>query len=139
LALFAGAFFHIIVGPRPRYLYLGGWQFYGWGIGAIFGTYLASRYSSWGLDLNASKSYSDDARLHRDVSADFDEDAIRTETKIGRSELYWSAFTGYAESRTVFILYLSRKLFLIIPKQPLASAEIDCLRELFRRKLPEKK
>lgn len=55
---------------------------------------------------------------------------------IGEGTAKWSAFTKFQETRNLFMLQMGARMFRVIPKRALSTAEIDELRELLRRKLP---
>jgi hypothetical protein len=96
--------------------------------------------SSWlGQDLGASKNFGEEAQLRREVTVEFSDDGIRSENSAGNSETKWIAFIGYAESDSVFLIYLTKKLFFIIPKSAFSSDDLKEFRELLQQKLPLKK
>ena len=48
--------------------------------------------------------------------------------------MHWDKFIKYAESKRNFLLYLTKNLYIIIPKAKLAKEDVDDLRDLLHKK-----
>jgi drug/metabolite transporter (DMT)-like permease len=135
--LIGGWFFHLVVGPRPRYLYLTGphrpmtWA---WDIGALVGIFLVCGYF-FSQSLPASKNYAEDDQIGQELVAEVSDSSIRIETVAGHTELFWTALKSYTESEVLFLIYLSKKPFLAFPKRAFAGDDLNQFREFLASRL----
>ncbi len=63
------------------------------------------------------------------------EEGIRLDYRIGRTEATWQAFTHYLETDEMFLLYRSPHQFHILPKRIFQPAQLDEFRELLKHKV----
>lgn len=135
--LIGGGFFHLVVGPRPRYLYLSGpyrLTTWAWEIAVFVGLFLVCTYF-FSQSLAASKNYAEDDQIGQELVAEFSDSRIRIEAASGHTEILWTAFKTYIESELLFLIYFSKKRFLAFPKRAFAEDDLNQFRELLASKV----
>ncbi len=85
------------------------------------------------LPRRARHRFAQQKPLHSEVQLTWSEDGITFETESGYSRHAWDEFEKWAESRAVFILFYTDRLFSFVPKRALSAGEADELRSLLRR------
>jgi len=63
------------------------------------------------------------------------DEGLHTVSDISDGAAKWSAFTRFDETENLFMLRMGARLFRVIPKRALSTAQVDELRELLRSKL----
>ena len=84
------------------------------------------------------RCYAKDRRWQQQFTADISEDGIHLESVDFDANLKWTIYLRFIESNKVFLLYQTGRMFNLLPKVAFAPGEIEELRELLRRKLPDK-
>ncbi|MCU1309371.1 MAG: YcxB-like protein [Candidatus Angelobacter sp.] len=60
-------------------------------------------------------------------------------TKFGNSTTLWAAFPKWREERSVFVLHTSPYVFHVLPKRAFGPEQVEELREMLKRNIPDKK
>ncbi len=84
------------------------------------------------------RAFSNRPELQQEYAVRVDDQGIRFEGAISSFGWTWPAFTGSAESEKVFLVFVSRSAFAILPKRIFGPGEADQFREILRQKLPRK-
>src|SRR5206468_11735019 len=107
-----------------------------WGVvvGAVVGRVLGRRW--WRAA--GRGALSNRAELQQEYVVHIDEQGIRFDGPISTVGWTWPAFTGSAESEKIFLVFVSRFAFAILPKRIFGAGEADQFREILRQKLPRK-
>jgi hypothetical protein len=82
------------------------------------------------------RAFSGRPELAQEYTIEADESGVVFSGAISRMQWSWAAFIKFAESKKLFLTYLSPCVFVILPKRILSPGETDQLRELLRQKLP---
>lgn len=90
-------------------------------------------------DFMAKQKFRTDGRIRREMTVDFSAEGLRAESAGIESFSAWNKFEGYAESSRVFLLFLSRRQFLLFPKRAFPAPEIGPFRELLQKSVPRMK
>lgn len=80
------------------------------------------------------RRFSEERSLHGEVRLSWSEDHLTFETSNGHSRHSWDEFGKWAESKAVFIVFYTERLFSFVPKRVLSSNEVEELRELLARR-----
>ena len=86
-------------------------------------------------DYMAKRKFRSDGRIRREMTVEFSGAGVDAQTGETQSQSPWNSFVGYAESSSVFLLFLSPRLFLVFPKRVFELAQIGAFRELLHEKL----
>ncbi len=87
--------------------------------------------------LNARKFFAD-PRNAQPTRYQFSDSGVLIEHSTGNGDLNWTAFVKAKETRSCFLLYVTKAWARVIPKRCLADqAEVTALRELVRKHLPQ--
>lgn len=86
-------------------------------------------------DFNARRKFRADERIRREMTLDFSPAGLYARSGRMETDSPWKSFAGYAESASVFLLFLSPKLFLVFPKRAFPPSEIGPFRDLLRQNL----
>ena len=89
----------------------------------------------FGSRLSIRRSFRQDNRLQQPFEAVVSQDGIDISSQTGSSKYAWSAFTRYAESRNLFLLYQAPKIFNVFPKRAFAPGEEESFRSLLSERL----
>jgi YcxB-like protein len=92
-------------------------------------------YCGFALRLHFKKLYQNDRRLQFGRTAEISEDGIHVVTPDSDSRMKWSSFVRILESDRVFVLFLARWSFGVVPKSAFATGEVDSFRELAHQKI----
>ncbi len=84
------------------------------------------------------RAFSNRPELQQEYVVHVDEQGIRFDGPISSFGWTWPAFTGFAESEKVFLVFVSRWAFAILPKRIFGAREADQFREILRQNLPRK-
>jgi len=84
------------------------------------------------------RAFSNRPELQQEYVVHVDEQGIRFEGPISSFGWTWPAFTGFAESEKIFLVFVSRYAFAILPKRIFGAGEADQFREVLRQKFPRK-
>ena len=84
------------------------------------------------------RNYAKDRRFQEQFTAEISDDVIKTQSATFDSTVKWEYFLRVVESHKLFLLYVSPRLFHMIPKRGFAPGEADQFRELLKGKLPPK-
>ena len=84
------------------------------------------------------RAFSNRPELQQEYVVHVDEQGIRFDGPISTFGWTWPAFTGSAESEKIFLVFVSRYAFAILPKRIFGAGEADQFREILRQKLPGK-
>ena len=87
-------------------------------------------------DLAASKQYIEEPGFQCPVTMHFSEENVRVESETINSEVSWNSFTHCVASESLFLLYLSRKRFFIIPKRVFTADQVAEFCQLLQKKVP---
>ncbi len=89
-------------------------------------------------NLIAKRTFAKDGRLRQEFTVDFTDQGVEASsaTSTGRND--WCNYVRFAESKNVFLSYLSARLFSIFPKRAFAPGEVEEVRQLLQRKLRAK-
>jgi len=81
------------------------------------------------------KDFQNHPNFPREQTLLIDDSGLHWKTEVANNDTLWTAYTGYRETKNLFLLYLGKRLFQVIPKRALSSNDLDSLRELLREKL----
>ena len=83
-----------------------------------------------------------DFRKHPNFSVpqvvNFDDEGLHVISDIAEGTAKWPAFTRFHETPSPFMLHLGARLFRVIPKRALSASQLEELRQLLQRKIPNK-
>ena len=86
--------------------------------------------------LSARKALAD-KRLAKGIKYEFRDAGIHLESSVASADLQWGAFLNAVETRWAFLLLPTKNVAHTLPLRCFGSpAEIDAMRELLRRNLP---
>ena len=85
------------------------------------------------------KSYRGYKAIQQAYDFDFSESGVKCKSDLSASELNWNLYTGFREGEDMFLLYMSRDTFQVVPKRAIALEDIGTFRELLARKISLKK
>jgi hypothetical protein len=71
------------------------------------------------------------------VEASVSEAGVNFQTQKGTTDLLWTAFVRYLETKNLFLLYPQRNLFIMIPKRGFPPEELPAVREVFQQHLAD--
>jgi hypothetical protein len=75
--------------------------------------------------------------LHRELRYDINDDAVAITTDTSSSEMKWETFDRFAESKNLFLLFVGKFVFYMIPKRAFADAsEVSEFRRLASTRVP---
>jgi hypothetical protein len=66
------------------------------------------------------------------------DEGFHSVSDIAQGTAKWTAFTKFHETQNFFMLLMGARLFRVIPKRALSAAQIDELRQLLHRHLPNR-
>jgi YcxB-like protein len=75
--------------------------------------------------------------LQDERSMDITEEGISTSSSYGEGKLKWDAFSRCVETPHLFLLSIPPRLFHTIPKRAFAPGEVDAVRQLLEKKIPQ--
>ena len=81
------------------------------------------------------KAYRKNPSLQQQLTAQIDNDGVDVTSEVSQSKRLWTGFTGYCETKNVWLLYQTTLSFLVIPKAAFSSEQLDAFRTLVRAKL----
>lgn len=81
------------------------------------------------------KGFQDHPNFGREQVLRIDEDGFHSKNEVQQSDTHWRAYLGWRETRNLFVLYLGKSLFQVIPKRAFSSEELGDLRQLLQNKL----
>lgn len=84
------------------------------------------------------RAFSGRPELRQEYKVDIDDSGIVFEGPISGVHGTWPAFIKFTEDKSVFLAFVSPCMFVILPKRLLKSDQADELRDLLKKKLPEK-
>jgi hypothetical protein len=78
--------------------------------------------------------------LRKKIRWEISPDNLRVLTPNSTSEMTWAAFSGFVESKNLFLLYPSKLMFYMFPKRAFGSSDaVESFRELIKSKVPPRK
>lgn len=84
------------------------------------------------------RCYAKDRRLQPPFTADISEGDIHLESVDFDANLKWTIYLRFIEADKVFLLYQAGRMFNLLAKLGFAPGELEQVRPLLRRKLPDK-
>jgi hypothetical protein len=85
------------------------------------------------------RQYRLDKNLQYEVTMEIDGDGIVSSNLVDSGRTLWQGFHRALEANSVFTLYPSDKIVVIIPKRAFTPEQLTEFRELLARKIPQKK
>lgn len=82
------------------------------------------------------RAFSKRPELAQEFDVDISDVGIIFEGPISGTRWTWQAFIKFAETKQLFLTYLSPCAFVILPKRLLGSDQVDALRVTLQKKLP---
>ncbi|MEQ9481573.1 YcxB family protein [Coleofasciculus sp. F4-SAH-05] len=78
-----------------------------------------------------SGHYKNDPRMHQCVTVDLDENTIQVTSADATAQYQWKGFDYFIEADNVFNLYISKRIFFMIPKRGFSNSEqLDSFRNI---------
>lgn len=74
------------------------------------------------------------SRLTLPYEVTFDETGVTMKTKTNKSRMSWQQVVSYHEAADLFLLFPTKRTFLIYPKRMFSAKQIEELRKLLKRK-----
>jgi len=71
-------------------------------------------------------------------TAELDDNGVFAKSPIAESRYSWDMFIDWVESKTVFLCYMSPRMFVIIPKREMKAGDVSALRSLLQRNVRHK-
>ncbi len=96
----------------------------------VFGLFLI-----FGWRIPVSRAYRADRRLQQEWSATIGEEGIELQGEAAKAEYSWRAFVRFVETKNLFVLYHSPRLYNAFPKRSFAPGEADAFRALAQQKV----
>ncbi|SRR6266478_761522 len=104
---------------------------------AFYGLYTIS-YAAFLAPRKIKKEFAQYPDRASEKIMEFNEEAVLLQTSHGKSEMHWARFSRFVETEKLFVLLAPPRFLVTIPKRAIAPNESDQLRELLKRKLPNK-
>ncbi|MEQ8539273.1 MAG: YcxB family protein [Coleofasciculus sp. D1-CHI-01] len=83
-----------------------------------------------------SGNYKNDPRMHQCLTVELDENTIQVTSADATAQYQWKGFDYFIEADNVFNLYVSKKIFFLIPKRVFSNSEqIDSFRNIIIEKI----
>ena len=64
------------------------------------------------------------------------EEGLQTSSELGGGIVKWPAFTKFKETKNLFMLYMGARMFRVVPKRAIPTAQVNDFRTLVKNKLP---
>jgi uncharacterized membrane protein len=90
-------------------------------------------YCGFGLRLYFRRLYQKDHRFKHDVTAEISDQGIHLVTQFSDSQIKWNGFVRFLESKNIFMVFMARWSFLILPKRAFSAGEADEFRAILQR------
>ena len=87
------------------------------------------------LRFQVRQSFRRDTRLQGQFGAAISDSGIDVSSSTATSKYTWHAFTRYVETKNLFVVYHSSRLFNIFPKHAFSREEAEAFRSLLNEKL----
>ncbi len=95
-------------------------------------------FSIFARRISAARYFKKNPSLRKEYKAQFDEDGVEWWSEDLHTKSGWSNFLRWQESKSVFLLYPTTRIFNIIPKRAFAPGEVEQFHALLTRKFPKK-
>lgn len=83
-----------------------------------------------------SGNYKNDPRMHQYLTVELDENTIQVTSADATAQYQWKGFDYFIEADNVFNLYVSKKIFFLIPKRVFSNSEqLDIFRDIIIEKI----
>jgi hypothetical protein len=96
---------------------------------------LSLLYSGFALRLYFRRAYQKDHRFKHEFTADMSDEGIHIVTPLSDGLVKWNAFERFLESNDIFMLLITQRNFIVMPKRAFAQGEIAEFRSLLQRKI----
>ena len=96
---------------------------------------LLGAFFLFGPSLLGRRAFRKDDRLQQPIEAVASESGIEVSSPTASSKYEWSAFTRYAESKNLFLVYQAPNVFNVFPKRAFALGEEESFRALLSARL----
>ena len=107
------------------------WSSYDLLIGAILVFCYCAPFQAWRFRREFRRTKS----LQGEKTFEIDHDGVRQSSSYGNGILKWNAFSGYAETPSVWVLSMPPRTFYMIPKHAFASAEQEAVSQLLQQEI----
>jgi hypothetical protein len=91
--------------------------------------------SGLALGLYVRRAYHKDHRFKHEFTADVSDQGIVIVTPFSNGLVKWNAFERFLESNDIFMLLITQRNFIVVPKRAFAHGEIDEFRSLLQGKI----
>jgi hypothetical protein len=88
---------------------------------------------------SARKQFSGSPSAKLLINVEASEDGLHFKTDESDSSTTWRTFVKWRERKTVFVLFSSPVVFYVLPKRAFAPEQVEELREMLKRNVPDKK
>jgi hypothetical protein len=91
---------------------------------------------TWLRSLLWRKLFREAKKYNDDISVTIDDDTVRVESAVGKSDLDWNFFTWYLDTPEHVLLYMTKRNFSVIPKKAFRDTQqVDSFLEVVRKRL----
>ncbi len=82
-------------------------------------------YCGFGLRLYFRRLYRKDHRFKHEFTAEISDQGIRVVTQFSDAQIKWNGLVRFLESKNIFMVFIARWNFLILPKRAFSGGEAD--------------